>query len=249
LWSGDWERESADAARDRARRAVPTAEPEADPVELPPRRRRPSARTLAVTAVSALVVIAAAVVLANVLSGGAKPKPKPRLTGSVSPSPSTQTTTTGSGGAPNAQVAPGTQNPPSGGQTTPGGTLTAPGGGQNSPGGGVSPNPAGSGGQAPSTTSQFANQPDVQWLGMQIITSPSGAVVNSVQIGSQADIAGFEPGDVIAAVAGAQISTARQIQAAVAHVPVGGRVPVEIARGSLLTTITVTMVERPTVQP
>jgi S1-C subfamily serine protease len=84
---------------------------------------------------------------------------------------------------------------------------------------------------------------------MQIITSPTGAVVNSVQIGSAGDHAGFEPGDVIAEVAGSQIDSARSIQTAVTHVPVGGHVTVQIARGSSLITMAVTMQGRPTLQP
>ena len=282
LWSGDWERDSADAARNRPEHTPPTDETEVDQIE-PQHRRRPSARMVAVAAITAILVAAVGVVLANAL-GSAKPKPKPLVTGSASLFPKTpgsgaraRTTPNRSSGSPNktptVQAAPGTQygpggsqsnpggsqsNPggsqiaPGGSQSNPGGSQTTPGGSQTTPGGGQtapsSPNPAGAGqGQPP--TSQFANQPTVQWLGMQIITSPTGAVVNTVQIGSEGDTAGFEPGDVIAAVDGEQITSARQIRAAVAHIRVGGQVPVEIARGSLLVTMPVTMVDRPTIQP
>jgi len=272
LWSGDWERESASAARNRAEPAPATDEPEVEPIERPPRRRRPSVRMLAIAAVTAIAVAAVGVVLANVFSPSSKPRHKPEPIGSVAPFPSktapgvqNRTTPNGSTGpgahtqtvppAPatpptggGSQIGPGgSQTTPGGGQSSPGGGQSAPGGGQSAPGGGVTPNPAGGQGQPP--TPQFANQPTVQWLGMQIITSPTGAVVNTVQIGSEGDTAGFEPGDVIAAVAGAQINSARQIRAAVARVSVGGHVAVEIARGSTLITLPVTMVDRPIIQP
>jgi hypothetical protein len=255
LWSGDWERDSANAARNRVEHVPPTDETEVDPIELPPRRRRPSIRMVAVAAVTAILVAVVGVVLANALSGSAKPKPRPEVTGSVSPFPKApgapRTTPNGSSGpakqAP-TQTVPGTQSGPGGSQIAPGGSQSGPGGTQTAPNGGGTPNAAG-GGQGQPPTPQFANQPSVDWLGMQIITSPTGAVVNTVQIGSEGDTAGFEPGDVIAAVAGQQITSARQIKAAVAHIPVGSRVSVEIARGSLLITMPVTMSDRPTVQP
>jgi membrane-associated protease RseP (regulator of RpoE activity) len=250
LWSGDWERESADAARNRP--GPPEPPPDAGEEELvePSPGRRRSARTIAIAAITAIVVVAVGVVLADVLGGSSKPRPRPvasvpNPTGNsglphqqpapnggsaLKPTPATPTT-------PGAQVAPGTQ-------TSPGGSQQGSGGNQAGPGGSVKPTPST---QAPQPT--FTNQPAVNWLGMQIITSPTGAVVNSVQIGSEGDHAGFEPGDVIAEVAGSQIDSARAIQTAVAHVSVGGRLTVQIARGSSLITMAVTMQGRPTLQP
>lgn len=240
LWSGDWERESAEAARTRASQAAsdPTDE---EQIELAVEGRRvgkPSSRMVAIAVVTAIVVAAVGVVLADALGGSTKPRP----VASGSPSPfqgsSAPSRTTPNGGTGLGSAA--------GARTTPNGAQTAPSPSQTAPNGGISPNPA-TGGQA--TPPTLTNQPTVQWLGMQIITSPTGAVVNTVQIGSEGEVAGFEPGDVIAAVAGAEVGSAREIKTAVAHVRVGGHVTVEIARGSTLITIPVTMDERPTVQP
>jgi membrane-associated protease RseP (regulator of RpoE activity) len=222
---------------------------------------------LAIGAITAIVVVAGGVVLADVLGGSSKHRPRPiasvpnpaasqtnpnggsglsqppRATPPTQTTPLTQTT-------PSAQTPPGTQTSPGGsqtapypgGQTTPGGSQLGPGGNQAGPGGSVKPS-------TQPAVPTFANQPTVHWLGMQIVTSPTGAVVNTVQIGSEGDTAGFEPGDVIASVAGAQIDSARAVRAAVAHVPIGGRVAVEIARGSTLITIDVRMQGQPTLQP
>lgn len=265
LWSGDWERESADSARDRP--GPPTPPPdtgENEPVEPSARPRR--VRMLAIGALTAIVVIAGGIVLASVLSGSPKHRPRPVASvpnpaagntgvpqgnpnggAGLTPAPGTQTaptqttpTTPNAQAPPSTQTAP-TQTPPGTGQGNPGTGQVNPGGNQAAPGGGVPP------AAQPQPTS--TNQPMVRWLGMQIITSPTGAVVNTVQIGSEGDTAGFEPGDVIAEVDGSQIDSARAIRAAVAHVPVGGRIEVQIARGSTLLTTSVTMQGRPTLEP
>ena len=262
LWSGDWERESADAARNRPGPPEPPPDTGDDEhVEPSPGRRR-NARSLAIATITAIVVVAVGVVLANVLGGSSKPRPRPVASvpnpaagnsgvpqnGGAGLSPgrtaTSPTVTVPGQPSPNGGVQPAPNTNPGGSQGNPGGSQGAPGGNQAGPGGSVKPNPSS---QAPQPT--FTNQPSVNWLGMQIITSPTGAVVNSVQIGSEGDHAGFEPGDVIAEVAGSQIDSARAIQTAVAHVPVGGRVTVEIARGSSLITMAVTMQGRPTLQP
>lgn len=214
-------------------------------------------------AIAAVVVVAVGVVLANVLGGSSKHQPTPVASvpnpaAGNSGFPQSQTTPNGGSGlnqapgtstTPNTQTTPGTRSTPGSGQGstggsqgTPGGSQANPGGSQAGPGGSVKPAP-----QTPQPT--FTNQPTVDWLGMQIITSPTGAVVNSVQIGSEGDIAGFEPGDVITQVAGTQTDSARAIQTAVSQVPLGGRVSVEIVRGSSLITMAVTMQGRPTLQP
>ena len=256
LWSGDWERQSAEAARNRPGPPPPPPDTGEDEPVQASTGRRPPRRRLAIAAIAAIVVVAVGVVLANVLGGSSKHRPTPVASvpnpaAGNSGLPQTRTTPNGGSGlnqapgtatTPNAQAAPGTQSAPGGSQSSPGGSQTSPGGNQAGPGGSVKPTP-----QTPQPT--FTNQPTVDWLGMQIITSPTGAVVNSVQIGSEGDIAGFEPGDVITAVAGTQIDSAKAIQTAVAQVPLGGRVSVEIARGSSLITMAVTMQGRPTLQP
>jgi membrane-associated protease RseP (regulator of RpoE activity) len=75
----------------------------------------------------------------------------------------------------------------------------------------------------------------VSWLGMQIETVPPGAaVVDSVKLGSVADRAGVNPGDIILAINGRSISGAGQIARAVQGLPAGQLVPVQISHGSTL---------------
>ena len=271
LWSGDWERESADAARKRPGPPAPPPDTGEDELLEASSSRRPSVRTVAIAATTAVVVAAAGVVLANVLGGSHNHRPEPiasvptvtvpRPTGNppntnggtgLGQPPVTQTTPTNPARPGGSQSSPGgSQGSPGGSQGSPGGSQGSPGGGQTTPqvvpragpGGSVKPQPQ----QAPQPT--FTNAPTLHWLGMQIVTSPTGAVVNTIQIGSQGDTAGFEPGDVIAEVAGSQINTARAIQTAVAHVPAGSRISIKIARGSTLITMAVTMQGRPTLQP
>jgi S1-C subfamily serine protease len=70
---------------------------------------------------------------------------------------------------------------------------------------------------------------------MQIETVPPGAaVVDSVKLGSVADRAGVNPGDIILAINGRSISGAGQIARAVQGLPAGQLVPVQISHGSTL---------------
>jgi membrane-associated protease RseP (regulator of RpoE activity) len=75
----------------------------------------------------------------------------------------------------------------------------------------------------------------VNWLGMQIETVPPGAaVVDSVKLGSAADRAGVNPGDIIVAINGRSITSADGIATAIAGLPAGQHVPIQISHGSTL---------------
>jgi S1-C subfamily serine protease len=70
---------------------------------------------------------------------------------------------------------------------------------------------------------------------MQIETVPPGAaVVDSVRLGSVADQAGVNPGDIILAINGRAIKGAGQIRLAIQGLPTGQHVPVQISHGSTL---------------
>lgn len=77
----------------------------------------------------------------------------------------------------------------------------------------------------------------MSWLGMQIVNVPPGAaVVETVAPGSEAEVAGLEPGDIVIAVNGRRISATRDIRPAIKGLHRGVVVPLEISRGSTLFT-------------
>lgn len=150
LWSGDWERESAEAAAERP--APPIETPTIDETAPEPRpRRRFSARQLLFGIVGGLVVAGVAVALVISLGGSSKPQSHPRAHAATQPS---QTPFPGSSGG----VTPSQSNPTS--QTT----------------------------LPPPTTG-----PTAEWLGMQIVTSPGGAVVDTVREEARAMPLGSNP--------------------------------------------------------
>jgi predicted metalloprotease with PDZ domain len=200
LWSGDWERESAEAADQRPEFTPPEPEEPTDPWAAPRQRprRRFTTRQLLTAAAAGLAAVLVGAALAETLGGSGKPHVKPNL-------PALQQSSTG----------------PSGGS----GLKTQP------------------------TATPVVTGPSAHWLGMQIVSSPEGAVVSTVPGGSAGDIAGFEPGDVISAIGNAAISSVREIPQAVANVPIGNRIQVTISRGSSIISTTVTLADRPTIQP
>lgn len=73
----------------------------------------------------------------------------------------------------------------------------------------------------------------VSWLGMEISTVQGvGAVIQTVDLGSAADAAGLDPGDIIQSINGHAISYADQIGPAVKGVRRGTGVPISVQRGS-----------------
>ena len=91
--------------------------------------------------------------------------------------------------------------------------------------------------------------PTANWLGMQIVSGSSGAVVSNVQISSPGDNAGFEPGDQIDAINGKGISSVSQIRTVTAALPLGSDLSIQIERGSTQITLVLTMRKRPTITP
>jgi hypothetical protein len=86
----------------------------------------------------------------------------------------------------------------------------------------------------------------ISWLGMQIESNPSGAVVVvTVAPGSQAEQAGIEPGDKIVSVNGQSINAPGDIAGALTTLRIGEQIPVQIARGSTLYSTDVTFAGPP----
>jgi S1-C subfamily serine protease len=85
---------------------------------------------------------------------------------------------------------------------------------------------------------------------MQIETLPPGAaVIETVAIGSQSDLAGLNPGDVIVAVNNRPITTAGDIAKAIQGIPPGDQVPLQISHGSALEQLYLTLGAPPTMHP
>lgn len=103
---------------------------------------------------------------------------------------------------------------------------------------------------AGTTTTPPVSGPSADWMGMQIITSPGGVVVNTVRLGSPADLAGFEPGDQIESVDGHLIGSVPELRSDTDAVRIGGPVTIDVMRSSVqLSLASVHMTQRPTIHP
>jgi membrane-associated protease RseP (regulator of RpoE activity) len=211
LWSGDWERESAEAAAELAERPAPPIEPptveETEPEGR--QRRRFGAKQLLLGIVGLLVVAAVAVAIVISSSGSSNPP--------VHANTSTNTHT-----GTQAQPFPG-----SSGGVTPSQSIPT----------------------TPTVLPPATSVPTAEWLGMQIVTSPGGAVVDTVRAGSPGDAAGFEPGDVISGIGEDPINSVADIRAATEKLPLGQQLKITISRGSSTLTTAVALKVRPTIKP
>lgn len=105
----------------------------------------------------------------------------------------------------------------------------------------------------PQTASQptpVVTGPTAYWLGMQIVTSPEGAVISTVRLGSAADRAGFEPGDEIMRIDGHEVGQVSQLRTDTANLQIGAAVDIQVLRSSVVVVAkSVPMTERPTIHP
>ena len=104
---------------------------------------------------------------------------------------------------------------------------------------------------APRTaSSSLVSTRRVSWLGMEIVTQPPGvAVVQTVALRTPADQAGIEPGDAILAIDGRSVHGAEEISHVLAGLPSGSRVTLELAYGSSLSQVQLTLGKPPAVGP
>lgn len=92
--------------------------------------------------------------------------------------------------------------------------------------------------------------PTADWLGMQIVTSPGGIVINTIRLGSEPDQVGFEPGDEIEQIDGHPITSIEQIRQVTDRIALGKQVRIEVLRASAITQLaSMPMTERPTIHP
>lgn len=93
--------------------------------------------------------------------------------------------------------------------------------------------PSPSGAPAQTTPATGLTGRTVSWLGMEISTVQGvGAVIQTVDLGSAADAAGLDPGDIIQSINGHEISYADQIGPAVKGLRRGTGIPISVQRGS-----------------
>ena len=133
--------------------------------------------------------------------------------------------------------------------TTAGGSLVAP---AATPGRSPGPSAATPSGPSVSPAATTASPPSrpVSWLGMEIATLPPGAaVVETVRLGSEGELAGLEPGDVIVAINNRRITAAGDIGAAIQGLRAGDLVTLQISRGSTLFETEATLAAPPSVRP
>ena len=123
---------------------------------------------------------------------------------------------------------------------------TAPAQQQNSGGGGLNGSAAQT---SPTTTISTVTGPSASWMGMRIVTSPNGVVIQTVRLGSPADQAGLEPGDQIQKVNGQIIGTVSELQPLTASIKVGSPIVIEVMRSSVQLTSAFPMVSHPTIHP
>jgi hypothetical protein len=103
--------------------------------------------------------------------------------------------------------------------------------------------------QTQTTAAPVTVGPTYSWLGTQLIDSTSGVTVETVRIGSAADTAGINPGDVIESVANSGVASIAQLKRATANLRLGQTVQLTVNRGTTLVTLTATLANRPVKQP
>ena len=256
LWSGDWERESAATSGAEADRHQDLQDPTAggDAASRPEQTPETSAGTerrngrIAVAATLAVLVIAVIVIVAT--NGGSN-SGQPTSAAAIPGTPTNTTQTTPTQTTP-TQTTP-TQTSP--GQTSPGQTapnLTNPNPTNPNP---TTPAPAPATPQSTTTASSTTATPTVppqpvSWLGMEILTIPSGAaVIDAVTPGAAGDRAGLTPGDTIVAVDGQPITGSASIAHAARGKGKGEMVTVTVVRGGTTLDVHVPFSGPPTAYP
>lgn len=98
--------------------------------------------------------------------------------------------------------------------------------------------------------SPAASTRQVNWLGMDIVTQPPGiAVVQTVALGTAADRAGINPGDVIVSINGRSITSATDIPSALRGLAAGSQVTLQLAYGSDVSQAELALGKPPSISP
>lgn len=112
-------------------------------------------------------------------------------------------------------------------------------------------NSSGSGGRGltTATTTTNAYSATADWLGMQIVNSPTGIFINAMNTGGGAAAAGLEPGDEIVAINNHNIDSLREIRSDTKGIKIGGPVEITVMRNSVQVQALMPMMQRPTIHP
>jgi len=246
LWSGDWERESAATSGAEADRrqdhqdptvgenaaTSPAQESETTATTKRRRNRIAAASTLAVLVIAGIVIAAT--------SGGSDP------TGATAPTAAALAPPTNP--TPPTPAQPTAPNPTTPNPTSPSPAIPTP----------TNPNPSTPNPATPppppptsstTTTPTVAPQP-VNWLGMEIITIPSGAaVIDTVSPGGAGDKAGLTPADTITQIDNHAVTGSTSIARAVRGKHKGDSVTVTVVRGGTSLDVQTTFTGPPTAYP
>lgn len=200
-----WSGNWAEESREPAESTVtrPSEPPTPDPARPLPLHRAPS-RSWRFWAPVVAGAAVAGLALAIVLGGSPNPRPAAHHT------------------SPRASLFPTVPTATVPSPTVPSPTLPSP----------TVPSPGGATGQATQSSTGLTGR-TVSWLGMEISTVEGvGAVIQTVDLGSPADTAGLDPGDIIQSINGHSVNSADQIAGAVKGVKRGTGVPISVQRGS-----------------
>lgn len=83
------------------------------------------------------------------------------------------------------------------------------------------------------------------WLGVRLTGTPQGARIERVYVGSPADRAGVQRGDLVTAVNGKLIQSARELRAMIANVKAGEAMRLTVKRGEKTLSLTLTIETMP----
>jgi S1-C subfamily serine protease len=90
----------------------------------------------------------------------------------------------------------------------------------------------------------------VYWLGMQVESvQPGQVVIATVALGSPAERAGLDPGDVITAVNGKSINATSDLSGAIRGLRSGDLVEIQVSRGSTMLTTRASLAAPPSTKP
>jgi S1-C subfamily serine protease len=94
------------------------------------------------------------------------------------------------------------------------------------------------------------NPRPIIWLGMEIITSPSGIpLIETVRPNSNGDIAGLEPGDTLLIINGHPVGSTGSISDAIKGLHSGDKVRLEVSTGGAVLPLVATLAAPPSAYP
>lgn len=247
LWSGDWERESAATSGAEADRRQDHQDPTVGdnaattPAPAPATTAATKRRRSRIAAAGMLAVLVIAGIAIAATSGSSDPTRATAPTVSAAAAPTNPTPP-----APAQPTIPNPTNPaPSPNPTNPSPAIPTPTNPNPSPPNPATPPPSSS----TPTTPTVAPQP-VNWLGMEIITIPSGAaVIDTVRPGGAGDKAGLTPADTITQIDNHAVTGSTSIARALRGKHKGDKVTVTVVRGGTSLDVQTTFTGPPTAYP